>query len=80
MNLKKKPSNYNNVEVGEEDSAELLASKQSPGYIAGILGLISFFTLSGARPGIFIAPHLLMNGWTEKNIGFALFIGGITTL
>jgi len=44
------------------------------------LGIISFFTLSGARPGIFIAPHLLMNGWPEKDIGLALFISGITTL
>lgn len=27
-----------------------------------------------------MAPYLLMHGWSEKNIGLALFAGGITTL
>lgn len=61
------------------DGSPLLNSSQK--YPAAvILGILSFFTLSGGRPGIFVAPHLLMSGWSEKDIGFALFVGGITAL
>eukprot|EP01041_Mallomonas_annulata_P009499 gene9499-19734_t len=79
--IKKKTSPYAGVEKADEDalSASLVATS-SVTFTSAILGVISFFTLSGGRPGIFVAPHLLMNGWSEKNIGFALFVGGVTTL
>lgn len=80
--IKPKKSWYECVDTPDNDSVDgtpLL--KNSQAYSAAvILGILSFFTLSGGRPGIFVAPHLLMSGWTEKDIGFALFVGGITAL
>jgi MFS family permease len=44
------------------------------------LGGLNFLTLNRARPGIFVAPYLLMRGWTESDIGFVLFINCIVSL
>jgi MFS family permease len=44
------------------------------------LGLLNFVTLNRAKPGIFIAPYLLMKGWRESSIGVVLFFNGVCTL
>jgi len=42
-----------------------------------ILGALYFLN---QRPGIFIAPYLLVNGWRESRIGIVLFISGLIGL
>lgn len=42
-----------------------------------VLGSLYF---CNQRPGIFIAPYLLIKGWKESNIGLVLFISGIVGL
>ena len=42
-----------------------------------LLSTLSFFTLQGGRPGIYIAPFLLKEGWTEESIGVLLLCSGI---
>ena len=69
-----------NTTFSEDFGSERTEAKHSSLYVKVVLATLSFFTLNGARPGIFIAPHLLNHGWREKDIGLVLFIGGITTL
>lgn len=45
-----------------------------------LLGLLNFTTLNRARPGIFVAPYLLMSGWNESHIGWLLFLNCIISL
>ena len=42
-----------------------------------MVGLLYFFN---QRPGIFVAPYLLLEGVSESKIGFVLFISGIIAL
>jgi MFS family permease len=45
-----------------------------------LLGILNFGSLSRARPGIFVAPYLLMRGWTEADIGYILFLNSVISL
>jgi MFS family permease len=45
-----------------------------------LLGLLNFTTLNRARPGIFVAPYLLMRGWNESQIGWLYFLNCILSL
>lgn len=45
-----------------------------------LLGLLNFTTLNRARPGIFVAPYLLMRGWNERQIGWLYFLNCILSL
>ena len=65
--------------VADESDSEYLIKPVGKNVVA-LLAVLSFFTLNGARPGIFIAPYLLSNSWSERDIGIVLFLGGITTL
>mmetsp|Transcript_2566 Transcript_2566/g.2713 ORF Transcript_2566/g.2713 Transcript_2566/m.2713 type:complete len:475 (+) Transcript_2566:73-1497(+) len=71
---------YNCLGGEAEEKNDYQSTGEASLSVAVVLGVISFFSLSGARPGIFVAPHLLLKGWPERDIGFALFVGGITTL
>ena len=45
--------------------------------IPTLLGLLSFFTLQGGRPGIYLAPFLIREGWTEQALGVLLLVSGV---
>lgn len=45
-----------------------------------VLALLNISTLNRAKPGIFIAPFLLMRGWKETDIGIVLFFNGVAML
>ena len=44
------------------------------------LSALNFLSLNRAKPGIFIAPYLLMKGWHEKDIGIVMFVNGVVSL
>jgi MFS family permease len=48
--------------------------------MGALLGAISLTSLQGGRPGIYLAPFLLLQGFNESNIGVVLFVGGIVKL
>jgi MFS family permease len=42
--------------------------------------LLAIMYFCNQRPGIFVAPYLLMRGWRESHIGVVLFISGLVGL
>ena len=45
--------------------------------IPTLLGVLSFFTLQGGRPGIYIAPFLIREGWSEQALGVIMLVSGV---
>ena len=79
-----KKSNYEYI-CGYDDEASLTKSDVAPlddgntypWHKKLIIGSLYF---CNQRPGIFVAPFLLVRGWRESRIGAVLFISGLVGL
>lgn len=78
-----KKSHYEYI-CGYEDEVALAKSETAPDdsgtfpwHKKLIIGSLYF---CNQRPGIFVAPFLLVRGWRESRIGAVLFISGLVGL